>query len=160
MARDSGSSGHVLVDVLDRVLDKGIVIDAAVRVSIAGIELLGVDARVVVASIETYLRHADTLAYTDLAAAPRSAPPPPLYAEPLAGGTAALTAGEPDASDTPPDRAPAESSLDAPPDADTRPDRASSDPQQRRAPTEEPPDADDAPPQGDAPDLAEPIGDG
>ena len=59
-----------LADVLDRVLDKGIVIDAAVRVSVAGVELLGVDARVVVASIETYLLHADTLASTDMVAAP------------------------------------------------------------------------------------------
>ena len=89
MALESSGSGFVLVDVLDRVLDKGIVIDAAVRVSVAGIELLGVDARVVVASIETYLLHAETLAYTDMAAAPRraptlaAAPPPPavLYAE-------------------------------------------------------------------------------
>jgi gas vesicle structural protein len=71
MPLERDSSGFVLVDVLDRVLDKGIVIDAAVRISVAGIELLGVDARVVVASIETYLLHADTLAYTDLAAGPR-----------------------------------------------------------------------------------------
>ena len=91
MPLERDGSGFVLVDVLDRVLDKGIVIDAAVRVSVAGIELLGVDARVVVASIETYLLHADALAYTDMAAAPRHAPvpaapsppPPPtvLYAE-------------------------------------------------------------------------------
>lgn len=74
MSFESGSSGHILVDVLDRVLDKGIVIDAAVRISVAGIELLGVDARVVVASIETYLLHADTLAYTDLAAGSKRAP--------------------------------------------------------------------------------------
>jgi hypothetical protein len=101
MARESGSSGHVYLDVLDRVLDKGIVIDAAVRISLAGVQLLGVDAGVVVASIKTYLRHADTLAYTDLAAAPRSAPPPPLYAEPLERGIAALTAVEPTATDVP-----------------------------------------------------------
>jgi ketosteroid isomerase-like protein len=48
------------VEVLDRVLDKGIVIDAWLRVSLAGIDLLRVDARVVVASIETYLKYADT----------------------------------------------------------------------------------------------------
>jgi gas vesicle structural protein len=86
MPLESGSSGHVLVDVLDRVLDKGIVIDAAVRISVVGIELLGVDARVVVASIETYLLHADTLAYTDLAAGPRRGPVlPPADSE---GGSA------------------------------------------------------------------------
>jgi hypothetical protein len=50
-----------LIDVLDRVLDKGIVIDAWARMSIAGIDLVGVDMRVVVASIETYLRYADDL---------------------------------------------------------------------------------------------------
>lgn len=58
----SGSSGAIsLVDVLDRVLDKGIVIDAWVRVSLVGIDLLSVEARVVVASIDTYLRYADAI---------------------------------------------------------------------------------------------------
>jgi hypothetical protein len=50
-----------LVDILDRVLDKGIVIDAWVRVSLVGIELVTVEARVVVASIATYLGYADAL---------------------------------------------------------------------------------------------------
>jgi hypothetical protein len=50
-----------LVDVLDRVLDKGIVIDAWVRVSLVGIELVTVEARVVVASIATYLGYSDAL---------------------------------------------------------------------------------------------------
>src|SRR6267143_4499177 len=60
--RARGSTSHV--DVLDRVLDKGIVIDACVRVSLVGIaiELVTVDARVVVASIATYLEHSDALA--------------------------------------------------------------------------------------------------
>jgi len=53
--------GSSLIDVLDRVLDKGIVIDAWVRVSLVGIDLITVEARVVVASIETYLRYADAL---------------------------------------------------------------------------------------------------
>jgi hypothetical protein len=85
MPLDNESSGPGLVDVLDRVLDKGIVIDAAVRISVVGVELLGVDARVVVASIETYLRHADTLAYTAMAAAPAKVLPdePVLYVEPV-----------------------------------------------------------------------------
>lgn len=48
-------------DVMERVLDKGIVIDASVRVSVVGIELLHVDAWVVVASIETYLGHDDLM---------------------------------------------------------------------------------------------------
>lgn len=51
-----------LVEVLDRVLDKGIVIDAWVRVSLVGIELVTVEARVVVASIATYRGYADILA--------------------------------------------------------------------------------------------------
>lgn len=50
-----------IVDVLDRVLDKGIVIDAWIRVSLVGIDLLTVEARVLVASIDTYLKHADAL---------------------------------------------------------------------------------------------------
>jgi hypothetical protein len=45
------------VDILDRVLDKGIVVDAWVRLSAGGIALAAVEARIVVASIETYLRH-------------------------------------------------------------------------------------------------------
>jgi len=85
MPLDNDSSGPGLIDVLDRVLDKGIVIDAAVRVSVVGVELLSVDARVVVASIETYLRHADALAYTAMAAAPAKVLPeePVLYVEPV-----------------------------------------------------------------------------
>jgi len=55
--RPPSSSG--LYDVLDLVLDKGIVIDAFVRVSLVGIELLTVDLRVVIASVDTYLRYAE-----------------------------------------------------------------------------------------------------
>jgi gas vesicle structural protein len=50
--------GTSLIDVLDRVLDKGIVIDAWVRVSLVGIDLITVDSRIVVASVDTYLRYA------------------------------------------------------------------------------------------------------
>lgn len=50
-----------LVEVLDRILDKGIVIDAWVRVSLIGIEILTVEARVVVASVETYLKYAEAI---------------------------------------------------------------------------------------------------
>src|SRR3954463_16597522 len=55
--RAPNSSG--LYDVLDLILDKGIVIDAFVRVSLVGIELLTVDLRVVIASVDTYLRYAE-----------------------------------------------------------------------------------------------------
>ena len=53
--------GGTLIDVLDRVLDKGIVIDGWARLSVAGIDLVGVEMKIVVASIETYLRYADAL---------------------------------------------------------------------------------------------------
>src|SRR4030081_3281465 len=53
--------GTSLIDVLDHILDKGIVIDAWVRVALVGIDLITVEARVVVASIETYLSWADAL---------------------------------------------------------------------------------------------------
>src|SRR3954470_22589020 len=61
MPVERASGGTSLIDVLDRVLDKGIVIDAWVRVSVVGIDLLSVEARVVVASIETYLKYADAI---------------------------------------------------------------------------------------------------
>ena len=55
--------GHdgTLIDVLDRVLDKGIVISVSGRVSLVGLELMGLEMRVVVASIETHLRYAEEL---------------------------------------------------------------------------------------------------
>jgi hypothetical protein len=53
--------GTSLIDVLDRVLDKGIVIDAWGRVSLVGIDLVTVEARVVVASIDTCLRYAEAM---------------------------------------------------------------------------------------------------
>jgi len=59
-----GPSG--LADVLEVLLDKGLVIDAFVRVSLIGIELLTVDARVVVASVDTYLRFAEAVNRLDL----------------------------------------------------------------------------------------------
>ncbi|WP_238016907.1 gas vesicle protein GvpJ [Dactylosporangium sp. AC04546] len=55
-----------LADVLDTILDKGIVIDAYVRVSLVGIELLTIDARVVVASVDTYLRFAEAVNRLDI----------------------------------------------------------------------------------------------
>jgi gas vesicle structural protein len=55
-----------LADVIEIILDKGIVIDAYVRVSLLGIELLTVDARVVIASVDTYLRFAEATNRLDL----------------------------------------------------------------------------------------------
>ena len=59
-----------LVDVLDRVLDKGIVIDAWVLISLVGVDLLSIEARIVVASIETCLNYADQESLTSLGARP------------------------------------------------------------------------------------------
>src|SRR4051795_5272524 len=56
-----------LYDVLDLILDKGLVIDIYVRVSLVGIELLTIDARIVVASVDTYLRFAEAVNRLDLA---------------------------------------------------------------------------------------------
>jgi hypothetical protein len=62
--------GTSLIDVLDRILDKGIVIDAWVRVSLVGIDLITVEARIVVASIDTYLRYAEAMGITSPVARP------------------------------------------------------------------------------------------
>ena len=59
-----------LAEVVDRILDKGIVIDAWVKVSLVGIELLSIEARVVIASVETYLKYAEAIGLTASAAAP------------------------------------------------------------------------------------------
>src|SRR5687767_15644252 len=61
MAVERAPGGTSLIDVLDRVLDKGIVIDAWVRISLVGIDLITVEARVVVASIDTYLKYAEAV---------------------------------------------------------------------------------------------------
>ena len=55
-----------LVDVIDTILDKGLVIDAYVRVSLVGIEVLTIDARIVVASVDTYLRFAEAVNRLDI----------------------------------------------------------------------------------------------
>ena len=59
-------SGSGLADVIDTILDKGLVIDAYVRVSLVGIEVLTIDARVVIASVDTYLRFAEAVNRLDL----------------------------------------------------------------------------------------------
>jgi len=73
MAVERISGGSSLIDVLDRVLDKGIVIDAWVRISLVGIDLITVEARVVVASIDTYLNYADAVGLTGLVSRPQLA---------------------------------------------------------------------------------------
>src|ERR671916_805109 len=58
-----------LADVVDLILDKGLVIDAFVRISVIGIELITIDARIVIASVDTYLRFAEAVNRLDLAQA-------------------------------------------------------------------------------------------
>ncbi|MFD5073316.1 gas vesicle structural protein GvpA [Streptomyces sp. NPDC058371] len=75
-AQQSGGSGGTsgLYDVLELVLDRGIVIDAFVRVSLVGIEILKIDVRVVIASVDTYLRFAEACNRLDLEAGPHKNP--------------------------------------------------------------------------------------
>ena len=68
MAVEKAIGSSSLVEVIDRILDKGIVIDAWVRVSLVGIELLAVEARVVVAGVETFLKYAEAVGLTAEAA--------------------------------------------------------------------------------------------
>jgi len=69
MAVEKAIGSSSLVEVIDRILDKGVVVDAWVRVSLVGIEILAIEARVVVASVETYLKYAEAIGLTTTAAA-------------------------------------------------------------------------------------------
>jgi hypothetical protein len=53
-----------LAEVIDRILDKGIVIDAFIRISLVGIELITIEARIVIASVETFLKYASAVGLT------------------------------------------------------------------------------------------------
>jgi len=70
MAVEKAIASSSLAEVIDRILDKGIVIDAWVRISLVGIELLAIEARVVVAGVDTYLKYAEAVGLTAAAAAP------------------------------------------------------------------------------------------
>jgi hypothetical protein len=67
-----GPSPSGLADVLDLILDKGLVIDLYVRVSVVGIELITIDARIVIASVDTYLRFAEAVQRLQLSSRPES----------------------------------------------------------------------------------------
>jgi hypothetical protein len=71
MAIDRSKADGSLIEVLDRILDKGIVIDAYVNVSVAGVDLVSVEARIVVASVHTYLQYADAISLTAGASRPQ-----------------------------------------------------------------------------------------
>ncbi|MEX0171143.1 gas vesicle structural protein GvpA [Streptomyces sp. LMG1-1-1.1] len=66
VTRSGGAGSGNLYDVLELILDRGLVIDVFVRVSLVGIEILKIDARIVVASVDTYLRFAEACNRLDL----------------------------------------------------------------------------------------------
>src|SRR5438045_243011 len=82
-----------LADVIEVILDKGLVIDAYVRVSLIGIEILTVDARIVVASVDTYLRFAEAVNRLDLTEADQSEGLPELMESMTSGGAKSKTQG-------------------------------------------------------------------
>ncbi|MBI2851929.1 MAG: gas vesicle structural protein GvpA [Chloroflexi bacterium] len=68
MAVQTSMASSGLAEVLDRILDKGLVLDAWVRVSLLGLEILTVEARIVLAGVETYLKYAEAIGLTAPAA--------------------------------------------------------------------------------------------
>lgn len=68
MAVEKSMASSSLVEVVDRILDKGIVIDAWVRVSLVGIELLAIEARATIAGVDTFLKYAEAVGLTQAAA--------------------------------------------------------------------------------------------
>ncbi len=82
-----------LADVIDIILDKGLVIDAYVRVALVGIELLTIDARIVVASVDTYLRFAEAVNRLDIANDGQSEGLPQLMESITSGGAKSKTEG-------------------------------------------------------------------
>ena len=82
-----------LADVIDVILDKGLVLDIYLRVSLVGIELLTVDARIVIASVDTYLRFAEAVNRVDLVQADDSQGLPELMESLTSGGAESKTKG-------------------------------------------------------------------
>jgi hypothetical protein len=96
----AGSGGYVsrprpsgLADVIDIILDKGLVLDVYVRVSLIGIEILTIDARIVIASVDTYLRFAEAVNRLDLQATDESQGLPELMESITEGGAKSKTKG-------------------------------------------------------------------
>jgi gas vesicle structural protein len=82
-----------LAEVIDIILDKGLVIDAYVRVSLIGIEILTIDARIVIASVDTYLRFAQAVNRLDLQQASEAQGLPELMEEITEGGSKSKSKG-------------------------------------------------------------------
>jgi len=93
----AGPSPSGLADVVDLILDKGLVIDLYVRVSLVGIELLTIDARIVVASVDTYLRFAEAVGRMNIAESDDKEGLPELMQDITSGGAKAKTSGALDA---------------------------------------------------------------
>lgn len=91
LQRHPGPSG--LAEVLDVILDKGIVIDVYVRVALVGIELLTVDARIVIASVDTYLRFAEAVNRLDLTNVGKSETLPEMVEDMTESGAGGKTKG-------------------------------------------------------------------
>lgn len=64
MAIEKSVASSSLAEVVDRILDKGIVVDAFVRVALVGIELIAIEVRAVIASVETWLKYAEAIGLT------------------------------------------------------------------------------------------------
>ena len=86
-------SSSSLADVVDTILDKGLVIDAFVRVSLVGIELLTIDARIVIASVDTYLKFAEATNRLDITESNKQAGLPDLMDKATEGGAKQKTKG-------------------------------------------------------------------
>ena len=100
MAANAAPSGYLerpkpsgLADVIEIILDKGIVIDAYVRVSLIGIELITIDARIVIASVDTYLRFAEAVGRLNIADQDGSQGLPELMETVTQGGAKSKTKG-------------------------------------------------------------------
>ncbi|MDX3452160.1 gas vesicle structural protein GvpA [Streptomyces sp. ME02-8801-2C] len=89
-----GTGGSSLYDVLELILDRGLVIDVFVRISVVGIELIKIDARIVVASVDTYLRFAEACNRLDLEAGRKSpAQLPEVVGDMMEGGARGKSKG-------------------------------------------------------------------
>ena len=96
--RTGGPGSTSLADVVELILDKGLVVDVFARVSLVGIEILTVDARIVVASVDTYLRFAEATNRLDLYAKDKGGKDLPELAQSLTeGGSRGKTSGMLDA---------------------------------------------------------------
>lgn len=92
-APGGGSKQGNLYDILELILDKGLVIDVFVRVSLVGIELITIDARIVVASVDTYLRFAEACNRLDLNQASNATTLPGLLGDVTEKGSKGKTKG-------------------------------------------------------------------